>query len=89
MFGMKGQNWVRLAKNAQTKAILSCIFDIYNLKSEISYQLLGSSAASTAAHFRMAPAMASGPNPDLHVWRGDWFGPFVPNCLETLRKGHS
>jgi hypothetical protein len=25
----------------------------------------------------MAPAMASGPNPDLHVWRGDWFGPFV------------
>ena len=26
---------------------------------------------------RMTPAMASGPNPDLHVWRGDWFGPFV------------
>jgi len=32
--------------------------------------LLGSSAASTAARFRMAPAMASGPNPNLHVWRG-------------------
>ena len=33
VFGIKGKNWVRLAKNAQTKLILSLIFDIHNLKS--------------------------------------------------------
>ena len=88
MFGIKGKNLVRLVKNAQTKLILNCIFDIHNLKSEYLVPLLGSSAASTAAHFRMAPAMASGPNPDLHVWHGDWFGPFV-HLLERLPKGHS
>ena len=52
---------------------------------------IGSSAAGSA-HVRIAPAMASGTNPDLHVWRGDWFGHFfglVSNCLQTLRKGHS
>ena len=27
-------------------------------------------------------------NPDLHVWRGDWFARPL-NCLEALRKGHS
>ena len=36
----QGKNWVRLAKNAQTKLMLSLIFDIHNLKSEISCHCL-------------------------------------------------
>ena len=44
-------------------------------------RLIGSSAASTA-HVRMAAAMASGPNPDLHIRRGDWFGHFFGHLFE-------
>ena len=40
MFGMKGQNWVRLAKNTPTRLILSCTFTIHNLKREISCHCL-------------------------------------------------
>jgi hypothetical protein len=30
----------------------------------------------------LAPPMASGTNPDLHVWRSDWFGHFVSHLFE-------
>jgi hypothetical protein len=27
-------------------------------------------------------AMASGPNPDLHIWRGDWYAHFFGHLFE-------
>jgi hypothetical protein len=91
VFGMKGKNWVRLAKNTQSKRILSCIFYIHKLKSEISCRCL---ARRPRAQQRTSE------------WRRRWLpvptricmsgavtgsapSSTCSNCLETLRKGHS
>ena len=34
VFGMKEQNWVRLAKTCEFQLILSCIYKVYNLERE-------------------------------------------------------